>query len=90
MTIRNAIPKFIALLVICVAASFFFIDGDNLIISKADSMSGADFITYIRGLHHHTFVYHYMLVFITGGLFLASVEFLAYVIGLVFKKKSAN
>ena len=53
-------------------------------------MSGADFITYIRGLHHHTFVYHYMLVFITGGLFLASVEFLAYVIGLVFKKKSAN
>jgi hypothetical protein len=89
MTIKNAIPKFIALLIISVAGSFMAASADSLVIAKADSMSSADFIAYVRGLHHHSFLYHYILVFITGGLFIAGVEFLAYVIGLCFKKKPA-
>ena len=87
MIIKNAIPKFIALLLVSVAVSFIAISADTEVIAKADSMTSADFITYVRGLHHHSFVHHYVLMFITGGLFVASVEFVAYVIGLCFKKK---
>ena len=86
MVIKNAIPKFIALLIVCAAASFFAIDADNRILSKADSMSSADFIAYARGLFQHSFIHHYILLFLTCGLFLACVEFLAYVIGLLFRK----
>jgi hypothetical protein len=78
-----------ALLVISIAVSFVAISADNLVLAKADSMSSADFIAYVRGLHHHSFIHHYVVMFITGGLFIASVEFVAYVIGLCFKKKPA-
>jgi hypothetical protein len=52
-------------------------------------MSSADFIAYVRGLHHHSFLHHFALLFISGGMFVAGVEFIAYVIGLCFKKKPA-
>ena len=89
MTIKNIIPKFIALLLISIAVSFLAIDADNQVLAKADSMSSADFIAYVRGLHHHSFVHHYVLMFISGGFFVAGVEFLSYVIGLCIKKKPA-
>jgi hypothetical protein len=89
MTIKNAIPKFIALLLVSVGVAFIAIDADREVLAKADSMSAANFIAYVRGLHNHTFVYHYVVMFIVGGLFVASVEFIAYVIGFCFKKKTA-
>ena len=89
MIIKNAIPKFIALLLVSVAVSFIAISADTEVLAKADSMTSADFIAYVRGLHQHSFIHHCVLMFITGGLFVASVEFIAYVIGLCFKKKPA-
>jgi hypothetical protein len=90
MTIDNAIPKFIALLLISIGFSLLAINIDNTFLAKVDSMSNADFIAYERGLHHHSFLHHFVLVVIAGGLFIASLEFVAYVIGLCFKKKPAS
>jgi hypothetical protein len=89
MIIKNAIPKSVALVIICVAVSFLAIGTDSGVLAKADSMSSADFIAYVRGLHHHSFLHHFVLMFISGGMFVAGVEFIAYVIGLCFKKKPA-
>jgi hypothetical protein len=89
MIIKNAFPKFIALLIITVATSFLAIDADSGIVAKADSMTSSDYIAYVHSIYHHSFLHHYVLLFITGGLFVAGVEFLAYVIGLCFKKKPA-
>ena len=89
MVINNAIPKFIALLLVSIAVAFIAISADTAVIAKADSMTSADFIAYVRGLHQHSFVHIYVIFFIANGLFLASVEFVAYVIGLCFKRKPA-
>ena len=86
MTIKNAIPKFIALLLVSFAVSFIAISADTDVLAKADSMSSADFIAYVRELHHHSFVHHYILMLFIGGMFIAIIEF---VIGLCFKTKPA-
>jgi hypothetical protein len=87
MTIKNVIPKFLALLLISLAVSFLANSADSRMLAKADSMSNADFIAYVRGLHQHSFLHNYVLLFITAGLLIAGLEFLAYVIGFCFKKK---
>jgi hypothetical protein len=90
MTIKNAIPKFIALLLVSSAVAFIAIGADTSILAKIDSMSATEYIDSQRKLYHHSFIHHYVLWVIIGGFYIASVEFIAYVIGLCFKKKSAD
>ena len=89
MNIKNAIPKFIALILVSVVVAFLAISADSLLLAKIDSMSAADYVAYQRTLYHHSFLHHFILWFIVGGLYIAGVEFIAYVIGLCFKKKPA-
>jgi hypothetical protein len=89
MTVTNAIPKFIALILVSVVVAFIAIWADGLILAKIDSMSAAEYIEHQRKLYHHSFVHHFVLWVIVGGLYIAGVEFIAYVIGLCFKQKSA-
>jgi hypothetical protein len=89
MTIKNAIPKFIALLLVSVVVAFIAIGADTSILAKIDSMSATEYIDSQRKLYHHSFIHHFVLWVIVGGLYVGSVEFIAYVIGLCFKKKPA-
>jgi hypothetical protein len=52
-------------------------------------MTATEYIESQRKLYHHSFVHHFILWVVIGGLYVASVEFIAYVIGLCFKKKPA-
>ena len=89
MTIKNAIPKFIALLLVSVGVAFIAISTDSTILAKLDSMTATEYVESQRKLYHHSFLHHFILWVIVGGLYVASVEFIAYVIGLCFKKKPA-
>ncbi len=89
MTIKNAIPKFIALLLVSIVVAFIAISADGTILTKLDSMTATEYVESQRKLYHHSFLHHFILWVIVGGLYVASVEFIAYVIGLCFKKKPA-
>ena len=89
MTIKNAIPKFIALLLVNIVVAFIAISADGTILAKIDSMTATEYIESQRKLYHHSFIHHFILWVIFGGLYVASVEFIAYVIALCFKKKPA-
>jgi hypothetical protein len=89
MTITNAIPKFIALILVSSVVAFLAIGTDTSILAKIDSMTATDYIESQRKLYHHSFLHHFIIWLIIGGLYIAGVEFIAYVIGLCFKKKPA-
>jgi hypothetical protein len=89
MTITNAVPKFIALLLISIVVAFIATGTDSSLLAKIDSMTASEYIEYQRKIYHHSFMHHFTLWVIIGGLYVASVEFIAYVIGLCFKKKTA-
>ena len=89
MTIKNAIPKFIALILVSSVVGYLAIGIDTSILAKIDSMTATDYIESQRKLYHHSFLHHFIIWLFIGGLYIASVEFIAYVIGLCFKKKPA-
>ena len=89
MTISKPIPKFIALILVSVAVAFVAVSTDTSILTKLDSMSATDYVEYQRKLYHQTFVHHLILWLIVGALYVTSVEFIAYVIGLCVKKPAA-
>jgi len=89
MIIKNAIPKFIALVLVSIVGAWLMLGIDASELAKIDSMSAADFIQKQRELHHHSVVFHFIVVLMMGGFYLGVVEFLSYVIGLCFKKKPA-
>jgi hypothetical protein len=89
MTIKNAIPKFVALILVSICVAFIMRSIDATVSTKLDSMSAADYVQHQRGIVHHSFAFHFIIWLIIGGLYIASVEFIAYVIGLCFKKHAA-
>jgi len=88
MTVKNTIPKFIALILVSVVGAWLLVGTDASALSKLDSMSAADYIQKQRELHSHSFVFHFILVLIMGGFYIGVVEFLSYIIGLCFKQKT--
>jgi len=62
---------------------------DAATLSKLDSKSAADFVQKQRTLHQHSAVFHFIGMWKMGGAYLGSVEFLAYFIGLCFRKQVA-
>ena len=89
MTIKNAIPKFIALLLVSVLAAFFAMSTDDTILAKLDSMTATAYVESQRKLFHKSFLHHFILWAIIGGLYVASVEFIAYFIAFCFKRRPA-
>jgi len=89
MSINKPIAKFIALILVSVCLAFIAMSADGTNLAKLDSMSAANFVEFQRKLYHHSFFYHYIIWLVIGGIYIASVEFFAYVIGLLFKKPSA-
>jgi hypothetical protein len=89
MTIKNSIPKFIALFLVSVCGAFLMLSFDASALTKLDSMSAADYVQRQRELHHHSFVFHFIVVMMMGGFYIGIIEFITYVIGLVLPKKPA-
>jgi len=89
MTIKRPIPKFIALVLISLVVSFLAMSADRLILVKLDSMSATEYVDYQRKAFQHSFFHHYVVWLVLGGCYLAMVEFVAYVIGLFFKKPAS-
>jgi hypothetical protein len=89
MIVKNAIPKFIALLLVSIIGAWLMLGIDAEALRKLDSMSGIDYVQKQRELHHHSFLFHFILVLVMGGFYLGVVEFLSYVVGLCFSKKPA-
>jgi len=89
MTIKNAIPKFIALLLVSLVAAFLAYKADDMILAKMNSMTATAYIESQRKLFHRSLMHHFVLWVIIGGLYAVSVEFIAYVIALCFKRKPA-
>jgi len=90
MTIKNAVPKFIALVLVTICAAFFAMYADRDLLAKMDSMSASDYIQHHRQIYQHSFSYHFVVWLFVGGFYIASVEFLAYVISLFVKKPAAS
>jgi hypothetical protein len=89
MTVKNAIPKFIALLLVSIIGAWLMLGIDASALRKLDSMSATDYVQKQRELHHHSALFHFIIVLVMGGFYLGVVEFLSYVIGLCFSKRPA-
>lgn len=89
MTIQNPIPKFIALLLVSIVVAFITVSVDNTVLTKLNSISAAEYVELQRKLYHHSFLHHFILWVIIGGLYIASVEFITYVISRFTKKSVA-
>ncbi|HEY8960649.1 MAG TPA: hypothetical protein VIM57_00485 [Luteolibacter sp.] len=86
---HKTIPKLIALLLVSIAGAWLMFRIDAYALTKLDSMSAAAYVEKRRAIHHHSFVFHFLLVLMLGGFYFGIVEFLSYLIGGCFKKKSA-
>ena len=84
---QNPIPKVIALILVSIGAAFLMLRFDASALAKLDSMSASDVVQHQRDIHHHAFVFHFIVYLIMGGFYLGVVEFIAYVIGLIVPKK---
>jgi hypothetical protein len=85
----NPIPKVIALILVSICGAFLMLKFDASALMKLDSMSAADFVQHERELHNHSYIFHFIIVLMMGGFYIGVIEFVAYVIGLVFPKKPA-
>jgi hypothetical protein len=85
---QNPIPKVIALLLVSIAGAWLMLGIDGSALARLNSMSEADYVQRQRELHHHSFIFHFVIVLMAGGFYLGVVEFLSYVVGLCFRKKS--
>ena len=90
MTISRPIPKFMALILVSTVIAFIAISADTSILAKIDAMSATEYVEYQRKLYHHSFLHHFVLVLVVGGLYVAGVEFIAFVISLVVRKPAAR
>jgi len=86
---QNPIPKVTALILVSICAAVLMLKFDSSALTKLDLMSAADVVQRQHELHHHSFVYHFILLLVMGGFYLGIIEFLTYVIGLFFKKPDA-
>ncbi len=93
MTDRNLRPLFrlIALVLVTVAIASFMHYSDAKSLARIDSMSPEAFVAYERHLHGHSDLFHYIAIFVGGGLFLGSIEMIVYLFSLCvpFRKPSA-
>jgi len=54
-----------------------------------NSMTATTYIESQRKLFHRSLMHHFVLWVIIGGLYVASVEFIAYFIAFCFKRRPA-
>jgi hypothetical protein len=85
----NPIPKVIALILVSIGGAWIMLRIDAAALAKLDSMSATDYVQRQHELHHHSFVFHFLLVLMMGGFYVGIVEFIAYVIGLFVKQADA-
>lgn len=78
-----------ALMIVSIGAAFLTLRFDAFTLTKLDSMSAADYIQYQREIHHHSFIYHFILLLIMGSFYIGIIEFITYVAGLCFKNPEA-
>ena len=84
---QNPIPKAAALILVSIGLAWLTSVMDASALSKIDSMSPADYIQYVRRLHSHPFVFHFITLLILGTFYVGVIEVISYVIGLVIPKK---
>ena len=85
----NPVPKVIALVLVTLCIAWWMLGVDTRGLAKIDSMSAADYIQFQRGVHQHSFIFHFTILLIVGGFFVGTIDFLAYLIGLLIPRKSA-
>jgi len=83
---QNPITKVIALILITAGLAWLMTRSDAAALSKIDSMSAADYIQYQRELHNHSYIVHFIFLLIFGGFYIGTVEFISYLIALLFRK----
>ncbi len=89
MTIKNAISKFISVVLLSILIALIMKKYETSIVAKINSMPAADYIEHQRKIHHHSVISRFFFWIFLGGFYISSVEFIAYIIGLCFKKKPA-
>ena len=84
MTDRNLHPLFrlIALVLVTVAVASFIHYSDTKALVRIDSMSPDAFVAYERHLHGHSYLFHYIVFLVGGGLFLGAIEMIVYLFSL--------
>jgi len=89
-TKQNPIPKVIALILVSVGAAFIAMHIHDSTLARLDSMSATEYFQHQREVTHpHSFLFHFLLVLMMGGFYVGVVEFIAYLVGLLFKKPDA-
>jgi hypothetical protein len=90
MTIKIPIRRLIAVLLVSFPVAYIAGATDVSLLAKINSMSAAEYIEYQRELFTHSYFHHYFLMLIMGGFYVASVEFVAFMIGLLCRKPAAE
>jgi len=80
----------VALVLVSVGVALIMQGFDASSLAKLDSMSAAAVVEHQRSLHSHSFVFHFISWLIAGGFYVGIVEFITYVIGLLFQRKSGD
>jgi hypothetical protein len=83
---ENPIPKIVALILVCIGVALVLRRMDTSILARMNLMSPGAYVERARHFYQHSFLYHYLIVILFGGFFLGAVEFVAHLVGLLFKK----
>jgi hypothetical protein len=83
----NPLPKTAALILLTLAGAWLMRHYDAWALTRIDSMSPAAYVEYQRHLHQHGYLYHFIILLIFGGFYLAAVEVISYVIRLLCSKR---
>jgi hypothetical protein len=86
----NPIPKAMALVLVSICGAFLLAKMDTRALVKLDSMSAIDYVQYQRSLHQHSYLFRCFVILLLGGFFVGTVDFIAYVIALPFKRLMLN
>lgn len=80
--------KVIALVLVSLCLAWLLRQNDAAALRLIDSMSTADYLQHQRDLHSHSVYLNFFTCLICGGLFFATIEFVAWMIANLSGRKN--
>ena len=87
LTIKNPLPKVVALILMSVGVAWLLGVFDTIELAKMNSMTAAEFFEKHHQMYHRSFAFHFICMFLLGGLYVGVLGLLTTLLGLFSKKK---
>ncbi len=82
--------RFAALVIVSLPAAWFVGLTDVHTLKKLDSMTASEYVERARHIHQGSFFLHFLTIAFFGGLFLLSIELVAYAICRVSQRPTTG